>query len=270
MKSLIVCFVLSSIQLFSQSYLNVLFADGSYKNSQISTLQKITLSTTGEEISFHQTDGTTIVANIADIQSFTLDAIALGEPLPVELTSFNISLAGSSVLLRWRTETEVNNYGFEIERASSSATLVKEWKNVGFIKGSGNSSTFVDYSFTDKPAMPGIYYYRLKQIDLNGNLEYSSIVSIEIYAPNQYSLNQNHPNPFNPTTQISYCLPTDGFVTLKVFDIMGSELVSLINENLKAGSYTATFDASKYASGIYICRISAGNYSSSIKMILMK
>jgi hypothetical protein len=162
----------------------------------------------------------------------------------------------------------VNNYGFEVERTFSLTT--PGWERIGFIEGRGNSNSPKDYSFTDNLQKQNIYHYRLKQIDIDGQYEYSSVVSIEFIIPNQYTLNQNYPNPFNPATNISYYLPVDGFVTIKIFDIMGSEVSTIINENQKAGSYSTTFDGSKYASGLYICRMTSGNFTHSIKMLMLK
>ena len=270
MKTLICWFLLFSIQVFSQSYLNVLFNNGSYKNSPIGSLKKITLSTNGEQINFHLTDGTTASENLADIRKMTLDNTPQGEPLPVELSSFTAIVNGTSIILRWRTESEVSNYGFEIERASSSTTPVHGWANIGFVKGHGNSNSPKDYSFTDSPQEGSVFQYRLKQIDTDGKFQYSDIVAVEMATPLEFELKQNFPNPFNPTTNITYNLPTDGFVAVKIYDIVGSEIATLVNEQKKAGSYTSIFDGSSYASGIYICKINVGDYSAAIKMTLMK
>ncbi len=270
MKLLIGFLLFSSFQLFSQSYLNILFSNGDYKNSRLDSLQKITLSSTGDVISFHQVDGYIAIENIANIKTFTFSDTAQGQSIPVELSSFNVMLIGSSVLLKWRTETELNNYGFEIERASESNGTPRKWDKIGFVEGSGNSTSPQEYSFNDKPIGDNTYLYRLKQIDTDGRYEYSDIISIDIKTPNQYALHQNYPNPFNPITSITYNLPIDGIVSLRVFDMLGSEVVTLVSENQKAGAYTIPFYAGDLASGIYICKITANNFISSIKMILMK
>jgi hypothetical protein len=271
MKLFIIFFVFFPLQLFSQTYLNILFSNNNYKYSQISSLQKITLSPAGEQLNFHLSDGTTSTENTADVKRMSLDAFSMGEILPVELSTFTISSTGSSVLLRWRTETEINNYGFEVERASVSAQQVQKWVKIGFILGNGNSNTARNYSFNDTPLKNDIFRYRLKQINRDGTFEYSRTVEVTIgNRPNVFELLQNYPNPFNPATHISYTLPTDGFVTIKIFDIIGREVSLLVNENKKAGTHAATFDGSTYGSGLYICRINFGFYNSSIKMTLMK
>jgi Secretion system C-terminal sorting domain len=88
--------------------------------------------------------------------------------------------------------------------------------------------------------------------------------------PNQFDLFQNYPNPFNPSTIINYEIPKYSFVTLKVFDILGREIAILVNEAKPAGKYSITFDATNLSSGIYFYRITAGNFSSVKKMLLIK
>ncbi len=269
MKTLICWSLLFSVQIFSQSHLNVLFNNGTYKNSPIGSLKKITLSTNGEQLNFHLTDGTTATENLADIKKMTLDNIPQGEPLPVELSSFTAVVNGNSIILIWRTETEVSNYGFEIERAST--TPVQEgWKKIGFVQGYGNSNSPKDYSFTDTPEEGISFQYRLKQIDTDGTFQYSEIVAVEIATPVQFELNQNFPNPFNPATTITYNLPRHGFVTVKVYDIVGSEIVTLVSEEKKAGSYVVTFEGNNLSSGVYICTMSGNSFVKSIKMLMIK
>jgi hypothetical protein len=273
MKTLICCFLLFSVQLFSQSYLNILFNDGSYKNSPIGSLKKLSLSTNGEQINFHLTDGTTATENLADIKKMTLDITPQGEPLPVELSSFTAVVNGTSIILMWRTETEVSNYGFEVERASfisKSEIRNSDFQKIGFVQGHGNSNSPKDYTFADTPVEGTSFQYRLKQIDTDGKFQYSDIVTVEIATPIQFELKQNFPNPFNPATHITYNLPRDGFVTVKVYDIVGSEIVTLVNEEKKAGSYLVAFDGAYFASGIYICTMTTNSFIRSIKMLMIK
>jgi|GEM_PF-6492594 len=269
MKILVGYFLVFSFQLFSQSYLNIINYNGYYTNTPLSSLQKITLSSSGEQINYYLNDGTIVTGNIVDIRKLTLGAIPEGEPFPVELSSFTVLINGTSVELMWKTETEVNNYGFEIERNlnSNPGSL---WEKIGFIKGSGNSNSPKYYLFTDIYPSPGISYYRLKQIDNDGKYQYSSVLNIEFGIPLQYELKQNFPNPFNPTTHITYNLPADGIVTIKIYDVSGSEVATLVNENKKAGMYLITFTGNNFASGIYLCRMTGNNYTKSIKMLMIK
>jgi hypothetical protein len=269
MKIIIMCVMVYSVQIFSQSYLNVHFNDGSNKNSALSDLQKITISATGEQVNFHLNDGTTATENIADIQKFTLDDFALGEPLPVELSSFTALVNGTSVILIWRTETEVGNYGFEVERKIQDARS-ETWLKLGFLEGHGNSNSPKNYSFEDENPPAGTVQYRLKQIDTDGQFIYSDIISVEVGIPSRFELKQNFPNPFNPTTNIVYNLPVDGFVTLKIYDVIGNEVDVLVNGNKKAGRYVIEFNAGNLSSGVYFYRINTGSYSASVKMMLLK
>lgn len=169
-----------------------------------------------------------------------------------------------------RLLSNINNFGFDVERASEINGSPQNWNKIGFVVGNGNSSGPKNYSFTDNPKTGNKYYYGLKQIDSNGQTEYSDVISLDIKIPNQYVLYQNYPNPFNPTTSITYNLPVDGNVTIKVFDILGNEVAVLINDNQKAGAYTIPFYAKEFASGIYICKMNSSSFSSTVKMMLIK
>ena len=188
-------------------------------------------------------------------------------PTPVELISFNAKVRNNVVVLDWRTATEVNNYGFEVERSSSS----DNWGKIGFVNGHGNSNSPKEYYFEDSKLSNTSYKYRLKQVDNDGSYEYSNIVSVLIgQTPNSFALSQNYPNPFNPSTKISWQSPVSGWQTLKVYDILGNEVATLVNEFREAGSYEIDFNASQLTSGVYIYKISAGNFSDTKKMILSK
>ena len=191
--------------------------------------------------------------------------------VPVELTTFTGYAANAKVFLNWSTATETNNSGFEIERASSATTPVQEeWESIGYVQGSGTTTDLRYYSFTDEDVSAGTYKYRLKQIDYNGAFEYSDIIEIEVGTPSQYSLEQNYPNPFNPATTISYSIKEKGLVTLKVYDILGNEVATLVNEEQSAGIYKFKFDAKSFASGIYFYTLKTGEFVSTKKMILLK
>ncbi|MDP2303933.1 MAG: FG-GAP-like repeat-containing protein [Ignavibacteria bacterium] len=190
-------------------------------------------------------------------------------PLPVELTSFSASIKNKAVNLAWQTATEVNNYGFEIERSVISGQL-SEWEKIGFVNGGGNSNSPKEYSFTDPSVTSGSYAYRLKQLDNDGKYEYSKEVEVDLGMLTEFSLQQNYPNPFNPETVISYQLPVSGNVSLKVFDMLGREVVTLVNEVQEAGMYDVSFNGKAFASGAYIYRFQSGNYVKINKMVLMK
>ena len=196
--------------------------------------------------------------------------------LPVELTTFSANNVDGKVELNWKTATEVNNYGFEIQRSevssqSSFDNSQSSFAKIGFVKGSGNSNSPKNYSFTDATPPSGNVQYRLKQIDNDGTCKYSSIITVNS-LPTRFSLEQNYPNPFNPTTTIQYSIPKTEFVTLKVYDELGREVTTLVNENKAAGSYSVQLSAvvNKLSSGIYIYRLQAGDYTIMKKLVLLK
>jgi hypothetical protein len=199
-------------------------------------------------------------------------------PLPVELSLFIASVKDQKVNLYWKTETEVNNYGFEIERSiNSNGEKNLNWKKIGFVSGSGNSNSEKNYSFTDSyPTGGSKFSYRLKQIDNDGSFEYSSVVEVEL-VPTKFELSQNYPNPFNLSTKIKYTIPNVSLsavegsrVQLKVYDVLGNEVANLVNDYKPAGSYEVEFDASKLSSGIYFYKLQAGSFTATKKMILLK
>ncbi len=197
--------------------------------------------------------------------------------LPVELLSFTAQIAEKNVELKWNTATETNNYGFEVERATKNGTLSSgaetrddKWTKIGFVEGSGTTNAPKSYSFTDKSAN-GKTSYRLKQIDRDGKFEYSQSVEVTASStPNEFGLEQNYPNPFNPTTMINYQIPVTNHVSLKVFDMLGKEVATLVNETKETGSYSAKFDGAKLSSGIYFYKLQSGNSIAVKKLTIMK
>ena len=185
--------------------------------------------------------------------------------VPVELALFSASVLNDDVELKWTTASELNNLGFEVQK-----NINGEFLTIGFKKGFGTTTESHNYSFTDENLETGKYYYRLKQIDFDGSLKYSSSVEIEVLAPVRYSLSQNYPNPFNPSTTISYSIKEAGLVQLKVFDILGNEVASLVDEYKPAGSFEVEFNASQLSSGMYLYKLSAGEFTSVKKFMLLK
>lgn len=207
--------------------------------------------------------------------SFNIDYIYFDDLLvqyiiPVELTSFTATALGNDVQLNWATATEKNNQGFEIQRNNGNGYQV-----VGFIAGNGTTVQPQQYSFVDRNVTPGKYTYRLKQIDFNGQFEYLPEVEVDVIGIKEFSLAQNYPNPFNPATTISFNLAVDSKVSLKVFDVLGQEIMTLLNETKTAGTHTVSFDASKLNSGVYFYIIDASGvdgqkFTDVKKMILNK
>lgn len=190
--------------------------------------------------------------------------------IPVELTSFNAVANNGNVNLSWSTATETNNKGFEIERNSGN-----EFETITFIQGNGTSTQTHNYSFVDRNVAPGNYTYRLRQLDFDGASNYSNKVEVKVDLPGIYSLGQNYPNPFNPATQINFNLAEDSKVTLKIFDVLGREVTTLLNGSMPAGVHNVSFDATHLNSGVYFYRIDANGangtrFTAVKKMMLIK
>jgi hypothetical protein len=190
--------------------------------------------------------------------------------IPVELASFTANASEGIVELSWITATETNNQGFEIQRSNDG-----EFETIAFVEGHGTTTETQAYAYSDREVNSGIYTYRLKQVDFDGTFEYSNIVEVDVPFLKEYALEQNYPNPFNPSTQIAFRLAVDSKVSLKVFDVLGQEVATLVNTNLVAGAQTVNFDASALNSGVYLYRIEAAgidgtNFIDVKKMILTK
>ncbi|MFH1196807.1 MAG: glycosyl hydrolase family 18 protein [bacterium] len=217
--------------------------------------------------------------------------------VPVELLTFSAAQIGNTVILKWSTATEMNNHGFEIERiytplppsADFPSREGKErsdrgvWETIGFVQGNGTTTEPHFYSFTDKIVISGNYSYRLKQIDIDGSFTYSKEITVETRRgesfPTEFILHQNYPNPFNPTTTIRYAVPTveTGYipslqhVALKIYDILGNEVMTLVDETKEPGYYEVEFDASRLSSGVYFYRLQTeSGFNATRKLLVIK
>lgn len=188
-------------------------------------------------------------------------------PLPVELVSFTGEASdGYKVKLNWETATELNNFGFDVERQTSNG----QWEKVGFVNGNGTSNSSKTYSFKDNSPTGGSkFFYRLKQIDNDGQFEYSDVVEVML-VPMEYKLYQNYPNPFNPMTKIKFAIPEAGKVNLKIFDIKGEQVADLVNTDYEPGYYDIELNLSNLASGVYIYRLQSKSFSDVKKLMLIK
>jgi hypothetical protein len=212
------------------------------------------------------TDNTVLVTGLTSFSRFTL--ADEGSPLPVELQSLKATVNGNMVEITWQTITEINCYGFEIERKQDNLEM---WNNIGFVAGHGNCNSIKNYLFLDKTVTSGKYFYRLKQLDIDGKYTYSRVIEIDIKnIPTKYELAQNYPNPFNPSTTIKFTIPQKEFVTLKIYDILGKEVTALINEEMNAGNHTKIWEAKNLSSGVYFYKLNAGKFTETKKMILVR
>lgn len=203
-------------------------------------------------------------------------ALFTDRTLPVELVSFTSSVAGGVVTLNWQTATEVDNSGFEVQRAVVGSD---NWTKLGFVDGHHTTNSPRYYSFRDQPSKTegSKFRYRLKQIDNSGKFEYSNTIEVDLGSPVKFSLEQNYPNPFNPATVIRYQLPVPGNVTIDLYSVSGEKITTLLSETKESGSHSFTFDATQYglSSGIYFYRMtvitSSGEvFSSTRKLSLIK
>jgi hypothetical protein len=184
-------------------------------------------------------------------------------PLPIQLASFKAAtLNCKGVSLTWTTASETNNYGFYVQRNGV---------DLAFIAGHGTTLDQHAYSYNDNPSL-GQYRYGLKQVDLDGTATLSETILMDVAAPApiKFVLNQNYPNPFNPSTRISFSITKEGPVSLRVYDILGREVATLVNENRKPGEYSERFDGSRLASGVYMYVLQSAEGRLTSRMVLSK
>jgi hypothetical protein len=189
--------------------------------------------------------------------------------VPVELSTFSARLDNKDgVILEWTTVSETNNYGFYIERSKDNVNFVE----IGFVKGNGNSTKELAYSYIDKDALEvGTYYYRLRQVDFDGSFAYSKPALVGIKAPDKYTLFSAYPNPFNPTTNIEFSLKEKGNVKLVVYNTLGQVVQTIIdNKELNAGKHRVVFNANNLASGMYIYKIQVNGFTDAKKVVYIK
>ena len=205
--------------------------------------------------------------------------VVLEGALPITLSAFAVHPSPDSkgVFVSWGTTSEVNNFGFWLQRRGSGAPEFVDVPN-SFQPGQGNTLIPHQYSFTDE-TLPssGSFEYRLRSQDLDGTLHYSNVVSISVVltgvnevAPKMFDLEQNYPNPFNPSTTISYSLPARSFVSLSVYNSLGQRVAELVRNSQEAGRYNIRFDANSLASGVYLYRLVAGSSVMSKKLMLVR
>jgi hypothetical protein len=177
--------------------------------------------------------------------------------LPVELVAFGGTLRNAAIHLQWKTATEVNNYGFEVQKYNGG-----EWNTLGFVAGSGTSNAPVNYSFVDN-TVRGDNMYRLRQLDRDGTDSYSSIIRVAGFDVQEFQLAQNYPNPFSGGTSVAFTVPVEASVSLRIYSVTGEEIATLLSEELvNAGTHTLPWSGAdaagnKLPSGIYLCRMTA-------------
>lgn len=191
--------------------------------------------------------------------------------IPVELASFSAQLVQKDVVLNWTTASELNNQGFEIEQSFDNENFTR----IGFVPGFGSTTESKTYSFRISDAISGIQYYRLKQIDFDGTFTHYNSVEIDGPVVREFALYQNHPNPFNPSTNISFSIPVESNVRITLFNMLGQEVAQLVNSDFQAGNHKIEFNAQDLSTGAYIYTLEARgvngkSFASTKKMILLK
>ena len=174
-------------------------------------------------------------------------------PLPITLLNFTVTKQGDNAQLNWSTSSEENNKGFEIQRSTDQSN----WTVLNFIAGAGNSQTEKDYQYLDQNLPAGTYYYRLRQVDYDGNSSFSKVVPVTFDGGMALELKQNHPNPFSNYTSISMVIPKAGRVQLMLYDQMGRPIQQLMDEEKMPGTYTVTVNKNGLSSGIYYYKMNA-------------
>ncbi|MHB8578557.1 MAG: RCC1 domain-containing protein [Ignavibacteriaceae bacterium] len=203
-----------------------------------------------------------------------------GGALPVELTIFIAKYSGDKVELQWDTATEENNYGFEVERQKDNGQSMEGiWEKIGFVSGSGNSNSPKSYTFVDDNSLNGKVRYRLKQLDNDGNFEYSAVIEVNAdQIPKGFLLSQNFPNPFNPSTQIQFGVSKNTYAMLTIHDILGKKVSTLFKGNAVPGQIynlifnrnDPSFESGRLASGIYYYKLQTNEKTEVRKMLLLK
>ncbi len=196
---------------------------------------------------------------------------------PVSLTCFDGKSIDRGIDLFWETGSEIDNYGFYVQRRE--AHMNEMWKDIAFLKGKGMSSSIVRYSYCDEDVILNkTYEYRLNQVDLNGKKDCGHIfpaITLTYTHEGLCILEQNFPNPFSETTTLSFSVPEKSRVTLEVLDIFGNVVRTIVDQDLDASSYNYQWDrqcndGSYASSGTYVYRLTAGDVVRTGKMTLIR
>ena len=192
--------------------------------------------------------------------------------VPVELSSFNVIAKDQQVVLEWTTESETNNFGFEVQRKQKN---IDGFETIGFVDGHGTVAEQIKYRFFDNLSNHGVYYYRLKQIDRDGTFEFSKIQSVDVVTPLNFELQQNYPNPFNPETRIAFTLPQTVNVSIQIYDVAGRLVRTLVDGQVQAGHHQVTWKGRNdqgviVSSGVYMYQIKTAEHLEIRKLVFAK
>ncbi len=205
------------------------------------------------------------IADPAQMQIVTMS-------FPVELELFTASLIDGRVRLDWRTETETDNRGFAIERSENGQS---DWKEIGFVDGAGTTTEAREYRFTDGDTAllrsVRALFYRLRQVDHDGSVEYSSTVEVALQLDEaSWNIEPNYPNPFVHDTDLPVYLPREAHLHLDVFDVAGQRVETLCSETRPAGMHYIHFNARDLPAGTYVARATAEGTVREVRMLRVK
>jgi len=197
--------------------------------------------------------------------------------LPIQLSSFSaVVLGGGHVRLDWTTLSELNNFGFEVQKSPATPGNYQTILN-SFVPGHGTTNEPQYYSQVDTTASPGRWYYRLKQIDLDGPVHYTHGIQVDVLTGvagstlvKEFALCQNYPNPFNPSSTIDFVVPHSAFATLKLYSLVGEEVMTLVSQPMHFGKHSVRVDGGNLSSGVYIYRLQAGDFVQTRKLMLLR
>ncbi len=249
---------------------------GGSNSPVIDTISKAT----GQTVTLNWTNVTSFtVTKSEELSGFAFDDLILGDAsLPVELTSFSAAGNGNTMNLIWSTASEKDNLGFIIDRKAhdNAWQQIASYQTHPELTGKGTTSSPSQYTFIDNTISVGADYdYRLSEVNINGEKSEIGNTSVKATVPTTTQLFAAYPNPFNPSTNIKYHLANDNHVSLAVYDILGRNVKSLINQHQSAGQYSIQWDGSTDAgiaapSGAYLVRMKAGNTTQMQKVLFMK
>ncbi|MFI5252299.1 MAG: choice-of-anchor V domain-containing protein [Bacteroidota bacterium] len=218
-----------------------------------------------------------VLPTLPTFNNFTLISKVPAAAATTQISSFTATVSSStSVDLNWTTLNETNNSGFYIERRSQPGSGFQVVSNL--IPGAGTGSSN-QYTWKDGTITAGTYYYRLKQVSSDGSYYYSGEIITTVngvtgvneeHSPRAFQLAQNYPNPFNPSTVIKYQLPAQARVILMVYNMLGEEVAVLANEMQTPGAKEVSWNSGSMPSGMYFYRLTAGNFTQTKKMLLVK
>jgi hypothetical protein len=211
-------------------------------------------------------------------------ATLVDRSLPVELTDFAAVSQSGGVTLTWTTESETENLGFILERniVGANHDLPSEWSQIASyitadaLAGHGSTSEAHEYAYTDAAVVPGAtYLYRLGDVDYSGSVTYHKEVEVKVevesaQTPTVFGLKPAYPNPFNPSLTIPYSLIENGQMSLKVYNLRGELVETLMSAYALKGAYSLDWQPVNLSAGMYLIRMQAGNHTSMQKVVFVK